>query len=422
MSRIIKNTLLNYLATDFKTENTLNDERISEINTQPVRSGCIIYVCEREIRAKDNFALQFGLKKSEDLKLPIKIIHPRKAYKYNPKQEFLDNQIRQTQRVFQRLNIDFEISNKSASDIIKDENPAMLLIDFNPILKRNYLKGTKCKVYEIDSHNIIPARFISNKQEYSAATLRTKIYHSIYHFLTEYKKLTEEKTEADYVLRDFIKNKLQHYEELRNNPTENVLSGLSKYLNSGFISSQRVALEVIKSNVSDNNKEAFLEELIVRKELADNFCLYGKGFKNFSSIPNWAKTSLKIHKNDIREYEYLLPELENGNTHDRLWNATQTQLKKEGTIHGYLRMYWAKKILEWSNSPKDALKRAIYLNDKYAYDSPSANGYSGILWAIGGLHDRAFKDYLVTGKIRRMTYTSIKRKFDLDRYIKKYQD
>ena len=130
--------------------------------------------------------------------------------------------------------------------------------------------------------------------------------------------------------------------------------------------------------------------------------------------------SLDNHKYDIRPYIYSLEILENAKTHDKLWNATQIQLIKEGTIHGYLRMYWAKKILEWMSTPEEALKATIYLNDKYAYDAPSSNGYVGILWAIGGLHDRAFADYPVTGKIRRMTYDSLKRKYDLSNYIKKY--
>ena len=166
---------------------------------------------------------------------------------------------------------------------------------------------------------------------------------------------------------------------------------------------------------------AFLEELIIRKELADNFCLYCSSFKDFSSVPNWAKISLKTHQFDLREYIYTFEEFEKAATHDRLWNATQIQLLNEGTIHGYLRMYWAKKILEWTKSPEDALRFAIDLNDKYGFDSPSANGYVGILWALGALHDRAFANYPVTGKIRKMTFNSIKKKFDIEKYINKFK-
>ena len=420
MPRILRNTLLNYLPTDFVIEQTINPLRIFELNNKPIRNGKIIYLCEREIRVRDNFALQFALQKSKELNLPLKIIHPKINYNYQQKQEFIDNQIEQAKTQFRNIGLDFEIIEKTPQEIIKNTNPAILIIDFNPILKRDYLKKADFKIYEIDGHNIIPARFVSSKQEYSAATLRTKIYYNISPFLTEFVNLTSDKVEADYVLEDFIKNKLQYYSENKNNPSLNVTSGLSKYLNLGFISSQRIALEVIRSGVKDINKETFLEELIIRKELADNFCLYSESFKDFSSIPSWATLSLKNHELDLRHYVYNLSDLERAETHDDLWNATQKQLKKEGFIQSYLRMYWAKKILEWSLSPEVALKNAIYLNDKYAYDAPSSNGYVGILWAIGGLHDRAFVDYPITGKTRRMTYDSIKRKYDLSGYINKY--
>ena len=361
------------------------------------------------------------MQKSKELNLPLKIIHPKVNYEYLPKQKFINNQIKQVQKNFQTLNLDFEIIDKTPAKIIKNIKPSILIIDFDPILKKDYLKNIDCKIYEIDGHNIIPVRFVSDKREYSASTLRAKIYHNIYSFLTEFENLKANNIEADYVLENFIKNKLPDYAELKNDPSKNVLSNLSKYLNLGFISSQRIALEVIKSDVSSENKEAFLEEVIVRKELADNFCFYSKSFKNFSSISSWAKISLENHKHDLRTYLYNLQELESAKTHDKLWNAAQFQLIKEGKIHGYLRMYWAKKILEWTISPDIALKNAIYLNDKYAYDAPSANGYVGILWAIGGLHDRAFNDYPVTGKIRRMTYNSIRKKYDLSSYINKYE-
>ena len=420
MPRIIKNTFLNYISTDFATEQKINPARIFELNNNPNKTGNIIYICEREIRAKDNFALQFALQKSEELNLPLKIIHPKINYEYNPKQKFIDNQIIQAEKQFKNIGLDFEVIEKSPADIIKSLNLALIILDFNPILKRDYLKNTDSKIYEIDEHNIIPARFVSDKQEYSAATLRRKIYYNIYPYMSEFNNLTTKKVEADYVLEDFIKNKLPYYAEYKNDVSKNVLSGLSKYLNLGFISSQRVALEVIKSGVNDINKEVFLEELVVRKELSDNFCLYSKNYKDFSGVSNWARLSLENHKLDIRPYIYSTEELENAKTHDKLWNATQIQLTREGTIHGYLRMYWAKKISEWTPSPKEGLKTAIYLNDKYAYDSPSANGYVGILWAIAGLHDRAFVDYPVTGKIRRMTYDSLKRKYDLGDYLNKY--
>lgn len=421
MPRIIRNTLLNYIPREFEIEKTINPLRVFDVNNKSKIGKTIVYLCEREIRIKDNFALQFAMEKSNELALPLKIIHPQVVYEREPKQIFINQQILQAQKMFKKANIDFEIiPSDKILEFINKLNPAILIVDFNPIINRGWMKDLTCKIYEIDGHNIIPARFISDMQEYSASTLRSKIYRNIYSFLTEFENITEEKNEAEHILEDFIKNKLPFYAEFRNHPDKNLTSGLSKYLNLGFVSSQRVAIEVIKSEVSDENKEAFLEELIIRKELSDNFCLYAKSFKNFSSIPSWATLSLKNHELDLRHYVFNLSDLERAETHDDLWNATQKQLKKEGFIQSYLRMYWAKKILEWSLSPEVALKNAIYLNDKYAYDAPSSNGYVGILWAIGGLHDRAFVDFPITGKIRRMTYDSIKRKYDLSGYINKY--
>ncbi len=421
MVKIVKNTILNYVPEYFNLVNFVNPLRIFNVNDKTIKTGNIVYLCEREIRTKNNFAVQFAIEQSKIWSLPLKIIHPKLNFKHAKKQKFIDEQICLVQNGFSKLGIDFQIINKFPFEILDEIEIAMLIIDFNPILNRNYLKKYDFKIFEIDGHNIVPARFVSAKQEYNAMTFRRKIYYNIYSFLTESTNNIVEKVEADYVLDDFIHNKLQNYSKFKNNPSKNVLSGLSKYLNLGFISSQSVAIEVLKSGVSAQNKETFLEELIIRKELADNFCLHAKNFKNFANIPQWAKISLIGHENDLRTYVYSLDELEHAQTHDRLWNATQVQLINEGIIHGYLRMYWAKKLLEWSKTPEIALKNAIYLNDKYAFDSPSSNGYVGILWAIGGLHDRAFANYPVTGKIRRMTYESMKKKYDLSKYINRHE-
>ncbi len=417
------NNILKFIPENLQIESFVNQKRISENNKQELKKGAITYITERELRAKDNFALQFAINKADINKLPIKIIHPFINYEYLPKQQFINHQLEQLQNTYKTLNLDFKIIPKRLlTKSLENVSPSCIIIDFNPLLKRTWLNNFNCKIYEIDGHNIIPARFISDKCEYSAATLRKKIYNNIYFFLTEYENILDYTTEADNVLKDFIKNKLDNYANLKNDPTQNVLSGLSKYLNLGFISPQRVALEIIKSNTDETNKNAFLEELIIRKELADNFCTYCKSYKSLNCIPNWAKISLNNHLTDLRTYLYDINELESGLTHDMLWNACQNQLLKEGTIHGYLRMYWAKKILEWSNSPNEALKKAIYLNNKYAYDAPSTSGYTNILWSVGGLHDRAFQDWFITGKIRRMTFNSTSKKFDIKKYIDKYKN
>ena len=180
MPRIIRNTLLNYISTDFIIEQKTNPARIYELNSKPIRKGEIVYLCEREIRAKDNFAIQFAIQKSKQFSLPLKIIHPKINYEYEPKQMFIDKQIEQVRTQFRNIGLDFELIDDIPEIIFEKFSPALLIIDFNPILKRDYLKKANFKIFEIDGHNIIPARFVSDKQEYSAATMRRKIYYNIY--------------------------------------------------------------------------------------------------------------------------------------------------------------------------------------------------------------------------------------------------
>ena len=420
MHKFVKNNILSYVPKSFPTEFNVNKCRVFDLNNKEIKGGNVVYLCERELRVHDNFALQFAIKKAKELNTGLKIVHPKIICDYEPKRLFLERQIQQVKNLFEKSGFDFETVEKEKIEEFLKSQTGVLAVDFNPVLNRTLLGNLDFKIYEIDGHNIVPARFVSDKQEYNASTLRRKIYRSIFPFLTEFDNNFCAQTHSDEVLSDFIENKLQYYAEFKNNPSKNVLSGLSKYLNLGFISPQRVAIEVLKSDVPEINKEVFLEELIIRKELADNFCLYCKNIKTLDCVPDWAKKSLYVHKYDLRQYLYNLDELENAQTHDKLWNATQIQLVKEGVIHGYLRMYWAKKLLEWTNSADEALKYAIYLNDKYAYDAPSASGYVGILWAIAGLHDRAFQDWFVTGKIRRMTFNSMTKKFDIWKYINEY--
>lgn len=401
---MLKPTVKRGLMTDFISDEIVCPEKIDQrrvfkLNTKGITDGDVVYLMIRELRLEDNWAIVFGqeLAKKYNKTLKVKILLPV----FNEKQkDFLFSNI-------EKLNL----------EIVKDipSNAGAVIVDFNPINQLN-LSNVKCAAFEVDSHNIIPARYISNKQEFSAATLRRKIYANIARFLTDF---PQKNITLPDILIDFLNKKLYSYAEYKNDPNIDVTSHLSPYLHFGFISAQRAALGVINSNASRENKEVFLEELIVRKELADNYCLYNKNYNHFNGAPDWARQSLNAHRSDIRTYIYSLNEFKQGKTHDRLWNKIQQNLIKNGHIHGYLRMYWAKKILEWSKSPEDALKIAIYLNDTYALDGNDPNGYVGILWSIAGLHDRPFANRLVSGKIRYMSLGGCKKKFNLNEYLSK---
>ena len=200
----------------------------------------------------------------------------------------------------------------------------------------------------------------------------------------------------------------------------NALSNISPYLHFGHISAQRIALILSDFNEEDESVSSYLEELIVRRELADNFCYYCDDYDNFNGFHEWAKKTLNDHRDDEREYLYKIEEFENAETHDKLWNAGQIEMRINGKMHGFMRMYWAKKILECTESPEQSMEFVIYLNDKYELDGRDPNGYTGIAWSIGGVHDRAWTERPVFGKVRYMNYNGSKRKFDVKKYITKF--
>jgi deoxyribodipyrimidine photo-lyase len=194
-------------------------------------------------------------------------------------------------------------------------------------------------------------------------------------------------------------------------------------LHYGHISAQRVALAVqSRPGTRTDEKQAFLEELIVRKELTDNFCFYNDKYDRLSGAPEWAQETLRKHTDDKREHIYTKDEFENAQTHDELWNASQMEMKKTGKMHGYMRMYWGKKILEWTNTPQYALKVAIELNDRYELDGRDPNGYVGCMWSIAGVHDRAWQERDIYGKVRYMSRSGCERKFDTQEYIQNVND
>jgi deoxyribodipyrimidine photo-lyase len=197
-------------------------------------------------------------------------------------------------------------------------------------------------------------------------------------------------------------------------------SKLSPYLHFGQISPLEILYEVDKINEFLEEKESFLEEVIIRRELAINFVYYNSNYDNWKGITyNWAYETLEKHKEDLREYIYTENELENGKTHDKYWNACQKQMVKTGYMEGYMRMYWCKKILEWSESPQEAYEITLKLNNKYFYDGRDPNSYAGVAWCFGK-HDRAWKERRIFGKVRYMNSDGLERKFKMEKYLEKY--
>ena len=421
----------------------------------------------REQRTRDNWALLFALERALKQKVPLVVV-------FCLAPQFLGATFRQYSFMIQGLwevehnlaekNIPFYLLRGSPEveipEFIGKYGVGSLVTDFDPLrLKRQWQQGVAKKLhipfFEVDAHNIVPSWVASDKQEYGAYTFRPKIQRVLPEFLDEFPPLHKQEAvwgepsapldwqgilaglEVDRtvpevsgfkpgeraawaVLGDFLKNKLSFYPEGRNDPNKGGQSNLSPYLHFGQISAQRIALEVEGSPAGKKAKEAFLEELIVRRELSDNFCFYNLHYDSCAGFPLWAQKTLDSHRADPREYLYTRAQFEQARTHDDLWNAAQLEMVQTGKMHGYLRMYWAKKILEWTRSPEEALQVAIYLNDRYELDGRDPNGYTGIAWSLGGVHDRAWGERKVFGKIRYMSYNGCKSKFDVKAYIKNY--
>lgn len=446
----------------------------------------VVYVMSRDQRVHDNHALLAAQKKAQEHMVPLYVLFVLKKVGVRSREhyQFMLEGLQSVQNTLVDHNIPFVLRcGESTQEILAfatEVSAGVLYFDFNPLPGvRNMVKAVAKQfdglVMVVDTHNIIPAWVASPKQEFAAHTMRTKVHRMLGMYLVVPPPLEKQLLAASAVrscsfveafrftesipasgialplpageqaarkhLRTFIAKGLLHYAQGRNNIAYDQQSGLSPYLHFGHISSLRVALDVVH-HVSrpplllqqaklvacsgepseEDGMNALLEEMIVRKELSDNFCLYSADYQSLSAAPDWAQQSLAGHQDDPRDYLYTLQQWEAAATHDTAWNAAQTELTKTGTMHGYMRMYWAKKILEWSATPAEALQTALYLNDKYAIDGGDPNGYVGVLWSIAGLHDRPWFERAVYGKIRYMNESGLRRKFAVDDYIQRVAD
>jgi deoxyribodipyrimidine photo-lyase len=223
--------------------------------------------------------------------------------------------------------------------------------------------------------------------------------------------------EALKLLRDFVTNKLAHYPERHGKPEVDGTSRLSPYLHFGHIGPITVALAVENASAPRTAKDDYLDQLITWRELAINFAHFNKLYDSIESAPDWAHRTLASHAKDERPVVYTREQLEGAATHDRLWNAAQLQMLHAGWMHNYMRMYWAKKILEWSPSPQVAYQTAVYLNDKYFLEGRDPNGYAGIAWAMAGKFDRPWFERPIYGTVRYMSGAAACKKFDAESYI-----
>jgi deoxyribodipyrimidine photo-lyase len=440
-------------------------ERIRILKGGSQGKGPVIYWMSRDQRISDNWALLFAQDIASQANEPLAVVFclvPDFLNATMRQYNFLLAGLREVGQGLKGLGIPFFLLQGQP----KKEIPAFVnlwkisavVTDFDPLrIKKKWKNDVAMTLnvpfYEVDTHNIVPCWVASPKQEYGAYTIRPKLNRLLPEFLEEFpgfkkhpypwKSATDsvrwqevqKGLQADKNVREvswiepgekaarsalarFIDEGLKRYNSDRNDPNRAGQSAMSPYLHFGNISAHRVALDIITERSAQGSKDAFLEELIIRRELSDNFCFYNDHYDSIAGFPEWAKKTLHEHVKDKRPYLYNREDFEEARTHDVLWNAAQMEMVKRGKMHGYMRMYWAKKILEWTRSPEEAMNFAIYLNDRYELDGRDPNGYAGIAWSIGGVHDRAWNERNVFGKIRYMSYNGCRSKFNTESYIK----
>lgn len=444
-------------------------ERARTLKEGRVGSGPVVYRMSRDQRVKGNWALTYSQDKAIEAGRPLLVMFCLSKSFLGAEMRNYDFMLRgliETESSLRKKNIGFVLltgePSVEAERFIKHCDPAIVVCDFDPLrIKKKWTndlcESAACSVFEVDTHNVVPCFHVSDKREYAAYTLRPKIEKSISEFLDSprdvidhpfkhernYSKadwksamrsieakaglprikwLAAGEAAAEKALRAFISHRLDGYAKLRNDPSIYGQSDLSPYIHFGQISAQRIAMEILQSDCDESSKADFLEELITRKELSDNFCHNESEYDNPKCVTGWAKITLNAHANDPRDYLYEIDDIESAQTHDELWNAAQKEMLYRGKMHGYMRMYWAKKIFEWTDSLQTAWSMAVYLNDRYELDGRDPNGYAQIAWCLGGVHDRAWGEREIFGKVRYMSRASMNRKFNTREYIERVEE
>lgn len=436
----------------------------------PQEKPSVIYWMSRDQRVNDNWALLYAQHLSGKLQADLQVVFclsPGFLGATLRQYEFMLSGLKEVEKQLRKLGIPFLLLLGEASEVLpawtEKNKPSAVICDFSPLrIAREWrekvsqqLQSQNIPLYEVDAHNVVPAWLASPKEEYSAATFRPKIMRLYPDFLTEFPKVTPQNSSltsyasavkwqevrdqvsvdttvepvtwlksgeeaAANQLDTFLKSRLPNYSQARNDALADGQSDLSPYLHFGQISAQRVLLELEKIPHQEENKNSFINEILVWRELAENFCLYQPHYDSLSGTRNWARKTLEESRQDPREFTYTLHQFDQAQTHDPLWNAAQKEMTQTGKMHGYMRMYWAKKILEWSATPEDALAIAIALNDRYELDGRDPNGYAGIMWSIAGVHDRPWFGRPVFGSIRFMAASGAQKKFDVAAYCAKF--
>jgi deoxyribodipyrimidine photo-lyase len=449
------------------TDRTIHRERIRPLNARRPSGGrFVVYWMQAAQRAGTNHALEFAVGAANELRKPLFVLFAlTEAYPEANERHyaFMLEGLKETREALRRRGIPMVVRRGEPDREVAaaGREAALVVVDDGYVrVERRWRRAAAaalgCPLIEVATNVVVPVAAASPKEEYAAATLRPKIYRRLEEFLVPLRetplrakpvrpdlegwdigdtaaalgRLDLDRTvgpapdirggasEAERKLRAFVEDKLAGYAEARNDPTRDALSGLSPYLHFGQVSPLAVALTV--KEAPPYGRAPFLEQLIVRRELSFNFVSYNRAYDRFEGLPEWCRATLLERARDPRPYLYSRSELEAAATHDPYWNAAQKEMVLTGKMHGTMRMYWGKKILEWSASPRAAFRTALALNNAYELDGRDPNAFAGVAWTFGK-HDRPWGRRSVFGTVRYMNAAGLRRKFDADAYVRKVE-
>jgi len=445
------------------------DERVTRLNDREVRKGrYVLYWMQQSQRVEYNHALNVAIREANRTGLPLLVAfgltdaYPEANLRHF---QFMLEGLQDVAAALQKRGIGMVVRLGNPPEVALNIGHAAALI----VCDVGYLRHQRawrdqvareadCRVLQVESDAIVPVAVVSDKAEYAARTIRPRIMRHVERFQTLprsprikhsatglripglrlkepariLRRLDIDRSvppvdpffkggtrQAKKHLRRFIKHHLAHYNDHRNQPQTDDISHMSPYLHFGHISPVYLASKVREAREGQGiDRAAYLEELIVRRELALNFVRYTPDYDRYACLPDWARKTLAEHAGDDRPRIYDRETLENAATHDPYWNAAMREMRYTGFMHNYMRMYWGKKILEWSASPEEAFVTTLSLNNKYFLDGRDPNSYAGVAWVFGK-HDRAWFERSIFGKIRYMAASGLERKCDIKGYVRK---
>jgi deoxyribodipyrimidine photo-lyase len=446
----------------------IQKERVRPLNNEVEKKrDYVLYWMQSSQRAEYNHALEYAIDEANARGKPLVVFFGLTSQFPEAKERhyaFLLEGLRETGSALEERGIRFVVGGGSPESGAAEMARRACLA----VVDRGYLRierqwrsavarAIDCAFVQVETNVVVPLEQASPKEEFAARTLRPKIRRQLEKYLVSLKPRAVKKSslrlqfdsldfrdidetlrrlgtdrsvgrvktfvggtsEAKKRLREFVAYKLPFYRDKRNDPNVDAVSQMSPYLHLGQISPLFIALEVLKAGDRAAD-EAYLEELIIRRELSMNFVYYNRQYDQFEGLPSWSRKTLMEHQKDKRNAIYSRGDLEEARTADPYWNAAQREMVMTGKMHNTMRMYWGKRLIEWTRTPEDAYRIALYLNNKYELDGRDANGFTGVAWCFGK-HDRPWPTHPVFGKVRIMTTSGLGRKFDANAYAKKYE-